>query len=149
MYGPGQSNILDRPVPRFVVADHSMEPALVDGDRLWCTRLHGIPPRGAIAVFVHPLIPEFWLVKRVVGLPGERIDLDFGELLIDGRSGLDVWGRGETFPEGRWLVGSEDAFVLSDNRSVTIDDSRRFGPVPIKGMLIATRRSRRRRTRRR
>jgi hypothetical protein len=36
-------------------------------------------------------------------------------------------------------------FVLSDNRSATIDDSRRFGPVTTKGMLIATRRSRRRR----
>lgn len=126
-----------------------MEPALVDGDRLRCTRLHGIPPRGAIAVFVHPLIPDFWLVKRVVGLPGERIDLDFGELLVDGRPGLDRWGHGATFPEGRWLVGPDAAFVLSDNRSLTIDDSRRFGPVPIKGMLIATRRSRRRRTTRR
>ncbi|HJR86291.1 MAG TPA: signal peptidase I [Acidimicrobiia bacterium] len=136
-------------MPRFVVADRSMEPALVDGDRLRCTRLRGIPPRGAIAVFVHPLIPDFWLVKRVVGLPGERIDLDFGELLVDGRPGLDLWGHGATFPEGHWLVGPDAAFVLSDNRSLTVDDSRRFGPVPTKGMLIATRRSRRPRTKRR
>jgi signal peptidase I len=126
-----------------------MEPALVDGDRIWCTRLHGIPPRGAIAVFVHPLIPDFWLVKRVVGLPGEQIELDFGALLVNGRSGLDLWGRGETFPEGRWLVDRAAVFVLSDNRSATIDDSRRFGPVPTQGMLIATRRSRRRLTMRR
>ena len=126
-----------------------MEPALVDGDRLWCTRIRGLPRRGTIVVFIHPLIPDFWLVKRVVGLPGEQIDLDFGQVLINGHSGLDTWGDGETFPEGQWLVRPEAVFVLSDNRSATIDDSRRFGPVSLNGMLIATRRSQRRQERRR
>ncbi|MGH8958755.1 MAG: signal peptidase I [Acidimicrobiia bacterium] len=136
-------------MPRFVVADRSMGPALVDGDRLWCTRLRGIPRRGAIAVFVHPLIPEFWLIKRVIGLPGDRVDLDFGEVLINGQPGLDTWGQGVTFPEGNWLVAPGAVFVLSDNREATIDDSRHFGPVPLPGMLIATRRSRPRLIRRR
>lgn len=122
-----------------------MEPTLVDGDRLRCTRLRGIPHRGTIAVFVHPLIPDFWLVKRVIGLPGEQVSLDFGEVLIDGRSGMDDWASGETFPEGEWRVGIRELFVLSDNRSATIDDSRRFGPVNTEGMLVATRRNRRHR----
>jgi signal peptidase I len=122
-----------------------MEPALVDGDRVRCRSLRGKPHRGAIAVFVHPLIPDFWLIKRVIGLPGERVELDFGEVLINGQSQLDQWAQGETFPEGYWVIGAEQVFVLSDNRSATIDDSRRFGPVTTKGMLIATRRSRRRR----
>ncbi len=122
-----------------------MEPALVDGDRLQCTRLRGIPHRGAMAVFVHPLIPDFWLIKRVIGLPSERVDLDFGQVLIDGRPGLDNWAHGDTFPEGQWLVGPGEVFVLSDNRTATMDDSRRFGPVPIEGMLVPIRRSQRRR----
>jgi signal peptidase I len=121
-----------------------MEPALVDGDRIWCTRLRGIPHRGAIVVFIHPLIPDFWLIKRVVGLPGEQLDLDFGQVLINGRPGLDAWGNGETFPDGHWELVPGTVFVLSDNRQATVDDSRRFGPVPAKGMLVATRRSLRR-----
>ena len=122
-----------------------MEPALIDGDRLQARRPRGTPRRGAIAVFVHPLIPDFWLVKRVIGLPGERVTIEFGEALIDGQPDIDQWGVGSTFPEGEWQSGPDQVFVLADNRSATIDDGRRFGPLAIDGLLIATRHNRRRR----
>ena len=77
-----------------------------------------------------------WLVKRIVGLPGEEVVVDFGEVVVDGRSGLDIWGAGqETFPEGRWTLGPGQVLVLSDNRRATVDDGRSFGPVPLTGML--------------
>ena len=77
-----------------------------------------------------------WLVKRIVGLPGEEVVVDFGEVSIDGRSGVDLWGVAqETFPEGRWRVGPGEVLVLSDNRPATADDGRTFGPVPISGMM--------------
>ncbi len=77
-----------------------------------------------------------WLVKRIIGLPGEEVIVDFGEVLIDGRSGVDRWGAGhDTFPEGRWKVGTGEVFVLSDNRPATVDDGRSFGPVQVSGML--------------
>ena len=77
-----------------------------------------------------------WLVKRIVGLPGEEVVLDFGTVLIDGRPGVDVWGGGQdTFLRGRWGVGTGDVFVLSDNRRATVDDARSFGPVPTNRML--------------
>ena len=77
-----------------------------------------------------------WLVKRVIGLPGEAVEIDFGEVLIDGRTGVDQWGsKLETFPEGKWHLGSGQVLVLSDNRSATADDGRTFGPVPTPGML--------------
>ncbi|HEX2421064.1 MAG TPA: signal peptidase I [Acidimicrobiia bacterium] len=131
-------------MPRFLIVDHSMEPALSDGDHIRCTRLRDLPPRGAVAVFVHPLIPDFWLIKRVIGLPGEEVEIDLGQVLINGRPGLDAWGRGGTFPDGHWKLGPGTLFVLSDNREATVDDSRRFGPVSTEGMLVATRRSLRR-----
>jgi type IV secretory pathway protease TraF len=77
-----------------------------------------------------------WLVKRIVGLPGEEVVVDFGEVAIEGRSGVDVWGAAqETFPEGRWRVGPGEVLVLSDNRPATADDGRTFGPVSMSGML--------------
>jgi type IV secretory pathway protease TraF len=77
-----------------------------------------------------------WLVKRVIGLPGEEVVVDFGEVIIDGRSGVDQWGAGQvTFPEGRWKLGTDEVLVLSDNRPATVDDGRSFGPVPMSGML--------------
>lgn len=77
-----------------------------------------------------------WLLKRIIGLPDEEVIVDFGEVLINGRSGVDRWGAGhDTFPEGRWKVGTGEVFVLSDNRPATVDDGRSFGPVPVSGML--------------
>jgi len=91
------------------------------------------------------------MVKRVIGLPGEEIVIDFGEVLIDGQRGLDRWAGGHgalpgtfhgtfpgtgTFPEGRWQIGSAETFVLSDNRPATVDDGRSFGPIPTAGMFV-------------
>ena len=108
-----------------------MSPALAHGSRFLGRRSPrpGSVRRGAIVAFTHPLRSGFWLVKRVVGLSGENIALDTGEVLINGRSGLDRWGVGWSMPDGEWAVPSGMLFVLSDQRSVTRDDSRRFGPI--------------------
>ncbi|CAN5733314.1 hypothetical protein BH18ACT6_BH18ACT6_07930 [soil metagenome] len=108
-----------------------MEPALVDGDRLFARQSRRAFTRGEVLVIPHPHQDDFWLVKRVIGLPGEAITIDFGIVLIDGVSEVDCWGRGSTFPEGKWQIGKDQLFVLSDNRTATVDDSRMFGPVPV------------------
>lgn len=77
-----------------------------------------------------------WLIKRVIGLPGELVEIDFGEVVIDGRRGVDRWGsKLETFPEGKWQLADGQVLVLSDNRSATADDGRTFGPMSTNGML--------------
>jgi type IV secretory pathway protease TraF len=68
----------------------------------------------------------------VIALPGETVTIDFGEVRIDGQSEFDSWGVSTTFPEGEWRLGTEEWFVLSDNRSATRDDSRGFGPIPLR-----------------
>jgi signal peptidase I len=118
---------------RFRVDDHSMEPGLLPGDTILCRKVKGSVDRGTMVVFTHPK-SALTLVKRVVGLPGETVTIDFGDVLIDGDTGLDVWGTGSTFPEGEWVMSEDDVFVLSDNRTATHDDSRSFGAVPLKGM---------------
>jgi signal peptidase I len=113
-----------------------MEPALAPGNWIVCRAIGTRPTRGSIVVFPHPRRPDMWLVKRIVALPGEEVVLDLGEVVIDGRSGIDVWGGDhDTFPEGRWRVGTGEVLVLSDNRRSTADDARSFGPIGTSGML--------------
>lgn len=69
------------------------------------------------------------MVKRVVGMGGEMITIEMGEVLIDGKAGFDHWGNGFSTPDGRWEVPPDKVFVLSDQRPLTRDDSRTFGPV--------------------
>jgi len=133
---PVIGTILAPVIRRFRVEDRSMEPSLGPGRRILCRRLGTRPARGSIVVFPHPRRPGMWLVKRIVGLSGEEVVVDFGEVIIDERVGVDLWGAGqETFPEGRWLVGPGEVLVLSDNRPATKDDGRTFGPVPMGGMM--------------
>lgn len=73
------------------------------------------------------------MVKRVVGLGGEVITIDTGEVSIDGKAGLDPWACGWSSPDGEWRVPAGRLFVLSDQRTRTRDDSRTFGPIGTEG----------------
>ena len=114
-----------------------MEPSLIPGRRILCRALDTPPSRGAIVVLPHPRRTQMWLVKRIVGLPGEEVVIDFGQVLIDGNPSVDIWSAGhDTFPEGKWSLGRGEVLVLSDNRPATADDGRSFGPVPTQGMFV-------------
>jgi len=119
------------PLRRFRVVEGSMLPALIPGRILWAVPLHR-PRRGDVICFPHPDRPDFWLVKRVIGLPGEQVAIAHGKVRIDGTRLTDPWGVGPTLPDGRWLCRPGEVFVLSDARSVTRADSRSFGPVEIR-----------------
>jgi type IV secretory pathway protease TraF len=86
---------------RVEVAGRSMVPALLPGDWLVATR-RGRIRRGSVVVLAHPDRP-LELVKRVRGVPGDRVD--------------------------GWLLGSDEYLVLGDNPGAS-SDGRRFGPVP-------------------
>ena len=120
----------------FVVSGASMSPTLGDGARFigWRGSRDRSVRRGKVVAFMHPLRPGFWMVKRVVGIGGEVITIDMGEVLIDGKAGLDHWGSGFSSPDGRWAVPPGKVFVLSDQRPLTRDDSRSFGPIAASGL---------------
>ena len=113
-----------------------MTPTLRDGDRLvgWLMSERRPPRRGCVVAFPHPRRSGFWLVKRVVGLPGEVVTIETGEVFIDRRAGDDRWAQGISAPDGEWTIPAGRLFVLSDQRSRTRDDSRSFGPVPATGL---------------
>lgn len=117
-----------RLLERFKVTDHSMAPSLIPGDRLIARLTGGTrdPRRGDIVMFRSA---NRYLVKRVVGLPGETVRIEGGVLLIDGDPLHEPWWNAATRPEGGWSVPTDSWFVLGDNRPASTHDSRTAGPI--------------------
>lgn len=120
---------------RYVVADESMLPTLFPEDYLLTTRLTRRPGRGDVIVVRHPTNSTMEIVKRVVGLPGETLEVSAGQVHVDGGVVAEPWADGPTHPDGTWHLGPDDIFVLSDARSRTLDDSRTFGPIDASATL--------------
>lgn len=125
----------------FYVKGASMEPNFYDKEYLIIDeisyRFHE-PVRGDITVFRYPRNPEEYFIKRVIGLPGEKVQIKDGLVFIfnqehpDGikleekylPADIKTYGLSEDFTV---LSGSE-YYVLGDNRNAS-KDSRSFGPV--------------------
>lgn len=123
-------------VDSYRVAGASMVPAFLDGDRIVVAALPGFfgEPRCGEAVIAR--VGDEIVIKRVAGLPGERIELGDGWLRRDGRPSDDA-----VPPEyhdhcryGPLVLGPDEFFLLGDHRDVSVD-SREFGPVPRSHLL--------------
>src|SRR5580698_1168491 len=72
----------------FWVSGDCMRPGLVTGDRLLADKLSykfEHPHRGDVVIFYYPRDPQQVYVKRVVGLPGEDVEIRSGDVFIDNR----------------------------------------------------------------
>jgi signal peptidase I len=122
---------------RVVVRGVSMMPALAEGERVLVDRLAfrlRRPKRGDI-VLARGLGrdgPDL-LLKRVVGLPGETVTLARDRLHIDGRV-LDLGRPVVGSSPGRWTLGADAYFLLSENLAIGTD-SRHAGPVRASDLL--------------
>ena len=116
-----------------------MEPTLYDGDLTLAVIPRRAIRRGEIAVMRLPGAdgPKY-RIKRIVGLPGERVALEDGLLFIDGAHHREPYLRGLPASVGvdaaSWTLGAEECFALGDNRAHSVD-SRRFGPVPTSAIV--------------
>ena len=110
----------------MLVSGGSMRPTLAPGQRIAVAPLVRPPRRGDLVVLRNPRDLE--LVKRVVGLPGERVRLAAGGLEIDGQAVpepyLAVPGAGQL----ELRLGPGEYLVLGDHRAASTD-GRNFGPV--------------------
>jgi len=112
----------------------SMLPRLEDRDRLFINkfvyRVAAIE-RGDVVVFHYPRDPEKSYIKRVIGLPGDRIVIDHGEVWLNGKlvreSYVPLMYR-DTRSMAEMVVPPETYFMMGDHRSIS-SDSREFGPV--------------------
>lgn len=127
--------------PIYEVRQTSMRPTLRSGDRLRCKALgpRDVIRRGQLVVFEYPPDPALIFVKRVVGLPGEVVEVDDGRVYVNGDpidEGFYAFlGPGEKnmdMPPTRLDPG--EYYVMGDNRHASFD-SRSFGPVPRARML--------------
>ncbi len=119
------------------VLGHSMEPNLHQDQQLVVDkvsyRFHA-PVRGDIVIVGVPNY-DLPLIKRVIGLPGERVEIRSGRVLIDGQP-LDEPYLGDVTQRdfGPVEVPAGHVFVMGDNRGAS-HDSRSIGPVPQEWIL--------------
>jgi len=127
----------------FYVKGASMEPSFHDHEYLIINEIgyrFNDPQRGDIIVFRYPKDPSQYFIKRIIGLPNEKIKIKEGEIYIFNEqypNGLildeDVYLLEdiETPHLGKteFILEADEYFVLGDNRDASLD-SRRFGPVP-------------------
>ncbi|HSD12574.1 MAG TPA: signal peptidase I [Patescibacteria group bacterium] len=123
----------------FYVKGASMEPNFYDHEYLIIDEIGyrlNQPQRGEIVVFRYPNDPRQYFIKRIIGLPGERIKV----------SGGQVWVYNAEHPDGKVLdehsylgaiytsgekdvqLADDEYFLMGDNRGASLD-SRSFGPV--------------------
>ncbi len=120
----------------FTVNGASMEPNYHNADYLIIDELsyHFTEPRrGEVIVFKYPAKPSEYFIKRVIGLPGETVEIKNGEVWV-GSSANKLRKLEETYlPAETLTTGGETVvlkkdqyFVLGDNRNASLD-SRVFG----------------------
>jgi signal peptidase I len=112
----------------------SMLPRLEDRDRLFINKfVYHISAieRGDVVVFHYPRDPEKSYIKRVIALPGDRLRIDHGVVLLNGRRQLESYVPEEyrdTRSMAEMVVPEGAYFMMGDHRSIS-SDSREFGPV--------------------
>ena len=121
------------------VEGQSMEPNLHSEQRLVVEKLsyrfHG-PQRFDIVVLKMPSQGEELLIKRVIGLPGETVEIRDGQVYVDGTLLEEPFTDQSTHPgrNSTITVPPLHIYVMGDNRDRS-NDSRSFGPVPIDNVV--------------
>lgn len=133
-------------VQPFFVRGASMEPNFRDGEYLVIDEISyrmRDPRRGEVIVFQFPRNPSQYYIKRIVGLPGETVFIDDGQVTIRN----DVYTQEVLLDESQYLLesvrtggrvsitlGEEEYFVLGDNRPAS-SDSRSWGILDREGIV--------------
>lgn len=73
-------------------------------------------------------------IKRVVGLPGEQIRIRGGEVVVDGVPLQEPYVANQGAYSGAWRLGSDEYFVLGDNRGNS-SDSHMWGTLPEENII--------------
>src|SRR5881275_3135866 len=113
----------------------SMAPLLSDQERIFINKfVYRFEPiqRGDVVVFWYPLDRSKSFIKRVVGLPGETVEIRRGALYVDGKNIPEPYVPPQYEDNSDFApktVPENSFFVLGDHR-ISSNDSRVFGPVP-------------------
>ncbi len=123
-------------IGRYRIDGSSMNPTLQDGEYLIInnvTYLMDDPEQGDIVVFRHPR-NELNLIKRVVGVPGDHIEVSNGTVWVNGEAQEEPFIADSPNYGGNWDVPEGELFVLGDNRNNS-SDSHSWGFLPEENLL--------------
>lgn len=88
------------------------------------------PQRGDVIVFHYPVDPTQDFIKRVIGLPGDTIQVNYNQVWVNGVLLNEPYiSAPANMVAQKWTVPANDYFVMGDNRPRS-DDSRMWGFVP-------------------
>lgn len=123
-------------VQPFLVNGQSMEPSFENFDYLFVERISYYfrePKRGETIVFRPPTNPREYFIKRIIGLPGERVTIENESVIVTKKSGERTVLQEPYLAKERGTQGNVDTylkdgeyFVLGDNRNASYD-SRHWG----------------------
>ena len=122
----------------FYVEGQSMDPTFLEKEYLIIDEISyrlKEPERGEVVVFKAPVTHNDYYLKRIIGLPGERVKVEDNKVIIynnDNSQGVVIF-EDYTAEEGTPGVTTvtlepDEYFVMGDNRNASFD-SRRFGPI--------------------
>lgn len=123
----------------FIVRGPSMDPAFATGHYLIIDELtyrFRDPRRGEVIIMKYPKGPSTYFIKRVIGLPGETVDIKDGKVSITKKDGATISLSDEFVSEknrisdnSKTILLDDEYFVMGDNRAES-SDSRSWGPLP-------------------
>ena len=118
----------------YRIEGDSMLPNLDDGQYVLITRSSRPLERGDIVVHRHPMGLDGYYVKRIIGLPGEHVRIESGQVYVDEvplEEDYPILGPDQNDPpQKEWWNDASEYVMIGDNRRESHDDSRAFGSVP-------------------
>lgn len=123
-----------------IIDGNSMYPTLQNGERLLVNNvayIFGHPKRGDVISLKAPDAESENYVKRVVGLPGDKVVIESGKVYLNGKEYVENYEKTGTYTESdngkSWVISEDEIFVLGDNREpYASKDSRTLGPIDIR-----------------
>ena len=144
-------------VQAFKIPTGSMRPTLIEGDLILVNKfLYGAkvpftdlrtpwvrqPARGDVVVFIYPEDKSKDFIKRLIGLPGDTVEIKNGTIYINDNPLVDplfsqryYYNRGDFAEEGKRIVVPEKSFFVLGDNSASSKDSRYWGFVPWNNIL--------------
>jgi signal peptidase I len=124
--------LIDTVVGRVRVENISMQPTLHEGEFILVNKLAyrlGDFHRGDVVVFHYPRNPAEDYIKRVIGLPGDTVVIENGQVMVNGQVLDEPYIKAPPQYANTWQIPEGQVFVLGDNRNQS-SDSHSWGFVP-------------------